>query len=144
MTMSAVRHWPWPSRSAIRPPWSNCATYSPMPRLMLARRQAALTALVAAKDAKLLPVLQKLIGDPAMRGAAIKALAGYDDPATPGLLLRVYASLNPAERRDVLNTLAARPGYAKALMDAVAAKKSHRPTSRPTSSGSFATCAIRN
>jgi putative heme-binding domain-containing protein len=88
-----------------------------------AQRREALTALLAAKDPSLLPLLHKLIGDPALRGAAINALAGYDDPATPGLLLKAYPSLTPAERRDVLNTLAARPGYAKALIDAVAAKQ---------------------
>jgi putative membrane-bound dehydrogenase-like protein len=86
------------------------------------RRAAALTALVGAKDSQLVAVLQSLLGDSAMRGAAIKALAGYDDLATPDLLVKAYANLTAAERRDALNTLAARPAYAKALLNAVASK----------------------
>ncbi len=86
------------------------------------RRQAALAALVGAKDPQLVPVLHKLIGDPALRGAAIRALAGYGDPATPTLILAAYPSLTSAERRDALNTLAARPSYARAMLGAVAAK----------------------
>jgi putative heme-binding domain-containing protein len=88
-----------------------------------ARRQAALTTLVAAKDPQIVPLLHKLIADPALRGSAIKALAGYDDSATPDLILKAYPLLNPAERRDALNTLAARPAYAKAMIDALAATK---------------------
>jgi putative membrane-bound dehydrogenase-like protein len=87
-----------------------------------ARRQAALMTLVGAKDPQIVPLLQKLIAEPALRGAAIKALANYDDPATPNLLLKAYPSLTPAERRDALNTLAARASYAKAMLDAVASK----------------------
>jgi putative membrane-bound dehydrogenase-like protein len=87
-----------------------------------ARRRAALTALVAATDPQIVPLLHKLIAEPSLRDAAIKALAGYDDSATPSLLLEIYPSLTPAERRDVLNTLAARPAYGKALLNALAAK----------------------
>jgi putative heme-binding domain-containing protein len=87
-----------------------------------ARRQAALNSLVGAKDPQLVPVLHKLIGDRALRGAAIRALAGYDDATTPTLVLAAYPSLTSAERRDALNTLAARPAYARAMLDAVAAK----------------------
>jgi putative membrane-bound dehydrogenase-like protein len=87
-----------------------------------AHRHAALTALVGAKDPKLLPVLHKLMSDEALRGAAIKALANYDDPATPELLVKAYPSLTPAERRDVLNTLASRPAYANAMIGAIASK----------------------
>jgi putative membrane-bound dehydrogenase-like protein len=88
----------------------------------VAHRQAALTSLVGAKDPQLVAVLHNLIGDAALRGAAIRALAGYDDPTTPDLLLKTYASLTPAERRDALNTLAARPNYAKAMLDGMASK----------------------
>src|SRR5262249_6043602 len=86
------------------------------------RRQAALASLVGAKDPQLVPVLHKLITDPALRAAAIRALAGYDDVATPELVLKAYPSLSSAERRDALNTLAARVSYAKAMLDSVASK----------------------
>jgi putative membrane-bound dehydrogenase-like protein len=87
------------------------------------QRQNALSALLGAKDKELPPVLRKLIGEPALRAAAIRGLALYDDPDAPKVLLGVYGSLNSAEKRDVLNTLAARAGYAKALLEAMAAKQ---------------------
>ncbi|HEX4589018.1 MAG TPA: PVC-type heme-binding CxxCH protein, partial [Gemmataceae bacterium] len=92
------------------------------PKADSGHRHAALTALVGAKDTKLLPVLHRLMGDEALRGAAIKALANYDDPATPELLLKAYPSLSPAERRDVLNTLTSRPAYANTMISAIASK----------------------
>lgn len=87
-----------------------------------ARRLAALASLDKARDPKLASALHKLIADSAIRGAAIRALAGYEDPATPALILEVYPKLTSAERRDALNTLAARPTYATAMMNAIAAK----------------------
>jgi putative membrane-bound dehydrogenase-like protein len=87
-----------------------------------ARRQAALASFLGAKDPKLAPVLHKLVADQALRGSALRGLAAYDDPQTPGVILAAYPSLTTAEKRDALNTLAARPAYAAALLDAVAAK----------------------
>lgn len=86
------------------------------------RRKSALESLLNAKDAGLLPVLKGLVGDPALRGPAIRALAAFDDPAIPGLLLGAYASLDVAERRDVINTLAARGAYARELIAALRRK----------------------
>jgi putative heme-binding domain-containing protein len=42
---------------------------------------------------------------------------------TPAAILAEYATFSADEKRDALNTLAARPSFAKALLDAVAAKK---------------------
>jgi putative heme-binding domain-containing protein len=67
--------------------------------------------------------LQKLASDAALRREAIRGLAAFADAKTPSVLLPLYPSLNAAEKRDVVNTLASRATYAKALMDAVAAKK---------------------
>jgi putative membrane-bound dehydrogenase-like protein len=86
-------------------------------------RQQALTALIAAQDKEVVPVLHTLLAELSLRGAALRALAGFDDPKTPDAVLRVYGELSTAERRDALNTLASRPSYGKALMEAVAAKK---------------------
>jgi putative membrane-bound dehydrogenase-like protein len=86
-------------------------------------RQRALTALLDARDKELPPILQKLVRDPALCGVAVRGLASYDDPKTPEVILAAYASLNSQEKRDALNTLAARAGYGKALIEAVAAKK---------------------
>jgi putative membrane-bound dehydrogenase-like protein len=88
-----------------------------------AARQEALAALLAARDAVLPPLLHRLLAEPVMRGPALQGLAVYDDPRTPGLILPLYRSLDSAQKRDALATLAARPAYGKALMDAVAAGK---------------------
>ncbi|MBI5772545.1 MAG: c-type cytochrome [Verrucomicrobia bacterium] len=81
-----------------------------------ATRSGALDALLSAKDASLAPALQRLLGDAALRGQAVRALASYDDAWTPWLLLAVYKQFNPAEQRDALATLAARPAYARVLV----------------------------
>jgi putative membrane-bound dehydrogenase-like protein len=88
-----------------------------------ATRQAALAALVAANDKQLVPVLHELLGDAAMRGAALKGLAAYNDARTPAAIIGVYGRLDAAEKRDALNTLASRTAYANAMLAAVAQKK---------------------
>jgi putative membrane-bound dehydrogenase-like protein len=88
----------------------------------VAARQSALTALAGAKDKELPPVLHKLLGELALRASALKALAAYDDPKTPAAILAVYGSLNSEEKRDALNTLAARASYARELLSAVEKK----------------------
>jgi putative heme-binding domain-containing protein len=89
----------------------------------LPTRQAALTTLLDVRDKGLPPVLHQLIGEKDLRGAALRALANFDDPKTPDVILAAFASLTAQEKRDALNTLAARTAYGKALMEAVAAKK---------------------
>ena len=86
------------------------------------RRQKALTALLAARDPALPPVLQELVADSTLRGQAIRGLASYADAGTPKTILSAYGELSPAERRDALVTLASRPSYGKALLDALVAK----------------------
>ncbi|WP_435021648.1 PVC-type heme-binding CxxCH protein [Tundrisphaera sp. TA3] len=86
----------------------------------LPRRRDALASLLKAKDAKLAPALRALLAEPALRGEALRGLAAADDPATPAAILRIYPTLPPNERRDALNTLAARSNSARALLAAVA------------------------
>jgi putative membrane-bound dehydrogenase-like protein len=86
-------------------------------------RQAALASLLAGGDLALPPLLQRLVGEPSLRGAALRGLAAFDDPRTPDVILAALPSLTQEERRDALNTLAARATYALALLDAVVAKK---------------------
>jgi putative heme-binding domain-containing protein len=93
------------------------------PNAELAARQNALVALQSGRDKELPAVLLTLLGEPALRGAALRALGGYDDVRTPNAILAVWATLNTEEKRDALNTLAARSTYANALLDAIAAKK---------------------
>jgi putative heme-binding domain-containing protein len=80
-----------------------------------ADRLAAIDSLREAKDPALAGTLQQLLDDPAVRSAAIRGLAGYDDANTPAALLGKYATFTAAEKKDALLTLAARPAYAKVL-----------------------------
>jgi putative membrane-bound dehydrogenase-like protein len=93
------------------------------PRSMPAARQESLATLLVARDQQLVPVLHKLLEEPAFRGPALRGLAAYDDNATPSRILAVYPALSTQEKRDAVNTLAARAGYGKALLDAVDDKK---------------------
>jgi len=87
-----------------------------------AQRLDALESLLKARAAGLAPTLRHLLADADLRAAALRGLAAFDDPETPGAILPLYGSLPPAERRDALNTLAARPEFARRLLAAVAAK----------------------
>ena len=82
-----------------------------------------MAALLKVKDPSLPAALRALLRDPALGGPAVRGLSAYDDPATPEVLLGAYSSLGRSERRDVLNTLAARKGWARALLAAVEAGK---------------------
>jgi putative heme-binding domain-containing protein len=82
-------------------------------------RQRALEALYEAKAPGLLPVLQGLLADEALRQQAVRYLASYEDPHTPVLVLEHYRALGAPERLDALNTLASRESYALALLEAL-------------------------
>ncbi len=82
-------------------------------------RSRMLAALVERHVPKLATDLQALTGDRALRGLALRSLAAYDDPTTPEIILRHYADYSPAEREDAIATLAARPAWAKALLEAL-------------------------
>ncbi|MBI5799344.1 MAG: c-type cytochrome [Verrucomicrobia bacterium] len=86
-----------------------------------AQRLAAIEALVAAKDATLAGPLRQLLKEPALRGAALRGLANYDDPKTPAAIIELLPSLDPAARRDAFGTLASRVSFARVLVGALAA-----------------------
>src|SRR5205807_624988 len=90
------------------------------------RRTTALGALVDKGPPDLVPVLFRLLDDRAVRGPVLRALAAFRDRDTPRQVLRVYPSLTPAERQEALTTLASRPAYALALLDAVERKAVRR------------------
>lgn len=89
------------------------------PNANTASRKTALEALVQAKDTNLPPILQNLLQDPTMRVSALRALAAYDDPKTPELILQIYPRLTAAEKLEALNTLASRISFAKQLLAAL-------------------------
>jgi putative heme-binding domain-containing protein len=86
-------------------------------------RQWAIASLAQARDPKLLPILEKLIVTVPLREAALTALAAYDSPKTPALILKQYSLLNPTERQTALFTLVSRPTYAAELLGAVEANQ---------------------
>ncbi len=84
-----------------------------------ASRTAALHVLLRRGKPDLLPILQKLLDDKALRSDAIRGLAAFDDRETPGLLLKTYPTLAAAEKEDAVQTLASRSTWALALLDAI-------------------------
>ncbi len=84
-------------------------------------RRTALESLLAAKDPELPPILQGLLTDAALRGAALRGLAGYEDAQTPERILANYNTFPAPEKKDALGTLAARVISAKALLAAIGA-----------------------
>ena len=90
------------------------------------QRLRAMTALVERHVPDLTGELYALLDDQAMRGSAIRALAAYNDTATPQRLLSRYASLSESERDDAIATLSARPAWALDLLDAVGNKTIQR------------------
>jgi putative membrane-bound dehydrogenase-like protein len=82
-------------------------------------RQRALTALVERHAPGLVQDLHALVSDAALRGPALRALAAYNDPATPEIILRRYGEYSEQERDDAIATLAARPAWALALLESV-------------------------
>jgi putative heme-binding domain-containing protein len=92
-----------------------------------ANQAAGIAALLDAGHPKLTPELHWLL-DSELKGTtarslALRGLAAYEDPATPQEILRRLPDLTAGEKIDALNTLASRPRFASALLDAVAAKR---------------------
>jgi putative membrane-bound dehydrogenase-like protein len=85
-----------------------------------ADRLEALQSLSFRKDPALVPILQALLPEPPLRLAALQALAAYDDKQTPELILNQYAAATEVEKAAAISSLASRPSYAHALLDAVA------------------------
>ncbi|MBI3417022.1 MAG: DUF1080 domain-containing protein [Verrucomicrobia bacterium] len=82
-------------------------------------RRTALDSLLAAKDPGLPPILQSLLKETGLRSAALRGLGLYDDAQSPAAILSVYGGLSAGEKRDALNTLTARPTYARQLLVAI-------------------------
>jgi putative heme-binding domain-containing protein len=85
-------------------------------------RTRALQILLDKRADGIAAMLPALLDDASMRQAVLRALSHYDDPKTPSLILDRYAKLTDVEKADAISTLASRPGYALALLDAVEKK----------------------
>jgi len=85
----------------------------------LDERRKAMGILLRGRDPQAAESLQVAVRSKGLRAAAIRALANYDDPKTPAVILDQFPNLLPSERRDAIGTLVARPSYAMAMLDAV-------------------------
>jgi putative heme-binding domain-containing protein len=84
-----------------------------------ADRIRAVQALVAKRPSDLGRLLLDLLAIPELQSAALRGLAEFDEPGTVETILENYASFGVAIRQDALQTLASRPAWAVALLDAV-------------------------
>ncbi|NQZ59220.1 MAG: hypothetical protein HRT88_17335, partial [Lentisphaeraceae bacterium] len=84
----------------------------------LSQRRAALASLVKQKHKELLPLLQKLLLGK-LKIEVIRAFAAYDSKQTPRILLKQYRQFDAQSRRVVIETLASRKKYARALLKAL-------------------------
>jgi putative membrane-bound dehydrogenase-like protein len=84
-----------------------------------AARAAAIELLTRRKVDGLAAQLQSLLGDAAVRGAAVRALAAFPDDATPQKILAAYPTFTASEKADAVQTLVSRPAWANALLAAV-------------------------
>ncbi|MBX3421621.1 MAG: c-type cytochrome [Pirellulaceae bacterium] len=82
-------------------------------------RRQALRSLLNSRPPEFATTLIRLLGDRALVGEAIRGLALYDHPGTSKELLGRLRGLTPAERAEVIHTLASRPTTAKELLQAV-------------------------
>jgi putative heme-binding domain-containing protein len=89
------------------------------PKAGLDARRQALSTLLEKKDVQLPPLLFAVLDDRDLRGHAVRALAAYQEPATPQALLSRYPDFSDAEKADAIQTLASRPSYALALLTAL-------------------------
>ena len=82
-------------------------------------RRNACESLLGVKAPGLPQLLQQLLSDTNLQGPALRALASYDDGATPAAVLAVYPALNEGHKRDALTTLVSRVAFARPLLTAV-------------------------
>jgi putative membrane-bound dehydrogenase-like protein len=85
----------------------------------LNKRREALDALLAAKDPDIVPTLQGLLSVQAMRDVALNGLAQYQDPKTPDAIVQLFNEFTLEEKQKAIATLASRPPYALALLNAI-------------------------
>ena len=81
-------------------------------------RRSALQSLLGQRHADVPPVLESLLDQP-LRLEAIRAYAVYDYAKAPAILLKRHAAFDPDLRRAVVETLASRKSYARALLKAL-------------------------
>ena len=85
----------------------------------VAARQRALQSLVQYGDPELATLLKPLLSDHELARSALRALAACPGNETPRVILEHYKALSSDERGDAIDTLASRPQWALAMLDAL-------------------------
>jgi len=86
------------------------------------QRQQAMSILVRGRDRDSVKAFQQVLKVSQLRGPALRALAGFNDPQTAEKVLAEYNKFNESEKRDAIGTLVSRPKYALALLNALERK----------------------
>ncbi|MDB6007611.1 MAG: Cytochrome c [Prosthecobacter sp.] len=86
-------------------------------------RLNAFKSLTRSAKPELLPVIRGLINDKVLATVARSALAAYDDPNIPKAMLSPWPGRSEEQQAATVATLSSRPSYAKALLEAIKAKK---------------------
>jgi putative membrane-bound dehydrogenase-like protein len=89
------------------------------PAAALSERSRALRGLVERREPDAPALLHRLLGDGALRSQALRALAAWDLPETAERIVERYGELAEGEKADAIGTLASRPAWALALIDAM-------------------------
>jgi putative membrane-bound dehydrogenase-like protein len=87
------------------------------PKGELAAREAALATLVEARPPDLREICEQLLETRGVNLVAARGLALFDDPAIGERLAKAYRRFPPGDRPAVLDVLASRPAFARALLD---------------------------
>jgi putative membrane-bound dehydrogenase-like protein len=83
-------------------------------------RRAALKGLIENRPPDLRAICEKLLRVRFLNTTAVKGMALFDDPAIGKSLAANYQTFHPSERPAVVETLVARPSFARALLDQMA------------------------
>jgi putative heme-binding domain-containing protein len=89
-------------------------------------RREALELLLPKRLPDLLPLVVALLDRAELRSEALRALGTFDNKAVSEAILGRFAKFTDAEKADALQTLASRPPYGLALLDAVEAGRIER------------------
>lgn len=97
----------------------------------LSTRRAALDTLIVSRPDDLREICESLLNVRFLNTTAVKGLARFDDPAIGEKLAKNYRSFHPSERSAVIETLVARPSFAKVLLEQIAEGKIARTDLSP-------------
>jgi putative membrane-bound dehydrogenase-like protein len=93
------------------------------PQAAIDQRKTALAALIEARPPDLRNLCEGLLADRRLRAEAARGLAVFDDPQVAAKLVDAARTSAGETREAIFSTLASRPSFAAAVLDAIAEKK---------------------